>query len=112
MSKKNSKKQVQIQKATKKTREAKAASKVVLSADFYPLVGTAFVKENRVYIVEDQELLSVFSEDGDVCCVTVDEGTVDFPKWIDEVQSGNVQIIWCPKQGRVNSNDDYLKRAC
>lgn len=79
---------------------------------FYPATLTSFFKPG---LGTQEVLLSVAeAEDG-----PVKYGTVNFvdasgeecywDDWLGSVRSGLIEVVYCPKMGRVNSNSDYLK---
>jgi hypothetical protein len=87
--------------------------KDILKKDsFYPEPGTAFIDKgyhpNRLMITEpNTELPTNFSGD----CVAFycrHNGIGEFPRWLDSVRNGSIEVIFCPKKGKIDSNDQYL----
>ena len=96
-------------KKPKKSKIVDVKAKKSLSEDFYPQEGTMFVYKQVSYIVESKENLSVLSDETkDVACYSLVNGFEDFSDWTSLVKSGEVDVVWCPKNGRVKSNDAYL----
>lgn len=102
----------------KKIRAKTSAKKVVVEIQkktshtktFYPHENTVFVHNDEVFVVESIQNLSVLSDDTkDVACYSLVSGYKDFPDWNDAVLAGSVQVVWCPKLGRVASNKAYLE---
>jgi len=82
---------------------------VALSQRSYPVEGTVFVLDQVPYIVESSENLSVLSDTSkDVACHSLSSGFTDVKDWFSLVEEGSVEVIWCPKRGRVLSNKDYM----
>jgi len=79
---------------------------------FYPLAGTAFIDKGysppKLLITESaNELISNYTGD----CVAFycrDNGIGEFPRWLDSVRNGSIEVIFCPKKGKISSNDEYL----
>ncbi len=79
---------------------------------FYPKPGTAFIDKGydppKLLITEPStELVSNYTGD----CVAFycrDNGIGEFPRWIDSVRNGSIEVIFCPQKGRVSSNEEYL----
>ena len=80
--------------------------------DFYPKEGTAFIDKGynppRLMIIEPaSELISNYSGD----CVAFycrHNGIGEFARWLDSVRNGSIEILYCPKKGRISSNQEYL----
>lgn len=81
--------------------------------EFYPKAGTAFVDKGydppKLLISESsEELISNYSGD----CVAFycrDNGIGEFPRWLESVRNGSIEVIFCPKKGKIFSNEEYLK---
>ena len=79
---------------------------------FYPRPGTAFIDKGydppKLLITEPStELVSNYTGD----CVAFycrDNGVGEFPRWLDSVRNGSIEVIFCPQRGRVSSNEEYL----
>ena len=79
---------------------------------FYPKPGTAFIDKGydppKLLVTEPStELVSNYTGD----CVAFycrDNGIGEFPRWIDSVRNGSIEVIFCPQKGRVSSNEEYL----
>lgn len=79
---------------------------------FYPRPGTAFIDKGydppKLLITEPStELVSNYTGD----CVAFycrDNGIGEFPRWIDSVRNGSIEVIFCPQKGRISSNEEYL----
>ena len=79
---------------------------------FYPKPGTAFIDKGydppKLLITEPStELVSNYTGD----CVAFycrDNGVGEFPRWLDSVRNGSIEVIFCPQKGRVSSNEEYL----
>jgi hypothetical protein len=78
---------------------------------FYPLVGTVFidtlVKPHRPLFVENKNLLAD-QKDNWVCFYDREEGLGDYPRWLDDVKSDILKVIWCPEAGSIKENEDYF----
>jgi hypothetical protein len=87
----------------------KSKSDDAVSSGFYPEEGTVFIKEGNPCIVESSQNLSVLSnEETDVAYWSFEDGYSDFLFWHQAVHQGTIDIVWCPKKGRVESNQVYL----
>lgn len=79
---------------------------------FYPRPGTAFIDKGydppKLLVTEPStELVSNYTGD----CVAFycrDNGIGEFPRWIDSVRNGSIEVIFCPQKGRISSNEEYL----
>lgn len=78
---------------------------------FYPENYTAFFKPGLG--TQDKLLLTVSSEGqvkpGSVSFVDVSGDECCWDDWLSSVQSGLIEIVYCPRMGRVSCNTDYLK---
>lgn len=75
----------------------------------YPQEGTVFIFESIPYIVESKDNLSVLcDESNDVACYSLVTGFTDINDWFSLVKSEKIEVIWCPKMGRVKSSKDFL----
>lgn len=102
------KKKIRAKASTQKV-SVEVHTKSSHSKSFYPHENTVFIHGDEVFVVEAIENLSVLSDETkDVACHSLSSGYKDFPNWIDLVTSGDVQVVWCPKRGRVASNKTYL----
>lgn len=82
---------------------------VTLSQRSYPDEGTVFILDQVPYIVESSENLSVLSDvTKDVACYSLSSGFTDVKDWFSLVEEGSVEVVWCPKRGRVPSNKVYV----
>ena len=87
-------------------------SATIKTPSFYPAVGTVFVipqsgSQGKPCLVESKEQLTVTGT-GWVCYFDRDEGMGDYPRWLDDVKSEALSVLWCPKAGLVKNNEDYL----
>lgn len=79
---------------------------------FYPKPGTAFIDKGynppKLLITEpSMELVSNYTGD----CVAFycrDNGIGEFPRWLDSIRNGSIEVIFCPKKGKISSNEEYL----
>lgn len=79
---------------------------------FYPATGTVFVMphaetQGKPCLVEGKEQLSVAGT-GWVCFFDREEGMGDYPRWLEDVKTGVLKVLWCPNMGPVKCNEDYL----
>lgn len=85
---------------------------LVAKDSFYPKEGTAFIDKGydppKLLITEPStELISNYTGD----CVAFycrDNGIGEFPRWLESVRNGSIEVIFCPKKGKITSNEVYL----
>lgn len=88
-----------------------AAEEKKTQKSFYPENYTAFFKPGLG--TQDKLLLVVSSESqvkpGSVSFVDASGDECCWDDWLGSVRSGLIEIVYCPRMGRVASNGDYLK---
>lgn len=88
------------------------------SDSFYPEEGTVFIDTNagedaRPLIVENKKISTLSHDSGGGCVVFYDreEGLGEYFDWSRDLANGRVRVIWSPKCGVVQDNDDYMTRC-
>jgi hypothetical protein len=80
--------------------------------DFYPTPGTAFIDKAysppKLLISEKTEELSSNYTGDCVAFYCRDNGIGEFPRWLESVRNGSIEVIFCPKKGKISSNEEYL----
>lgn len=76
---------------------------------FYPQPGTVFAEEGSCtpYVTCEKDSMFKNSEGG----VSYDDrvhGICEYPDWVKQVREEKLQLVWCPKFGRVASNGEWL----
>lgn len=88
-----------------------AAEEKKTQKSFYPENYTAFFKPGLG--TQDKLLLAVSTEGqvkpGSVSFVDMSGDECCWDDWLGSVRSGLIEIVYCPRMGRVASNGDYLK---
>lgn len=90
---------------------AAAAEEKKTQKSFYPENYTAFFKPGMG--TQDKLLLAVSTEGqvkpGSISFVDMSGDECFWDDWLGSVRSGLIEIVYCPRMGRVASNGDYLK---
>lgn len=77
--------------------------------NFYPAIGTVFIETglNLPCVIEKKDALFANSAFG-VSYNDQERGICEYPNWLDGVRSNRICLVWCPKMGKIISNEDWL----
>jgi hypothetical protein len=78
---------------------------------FYPLPGTVFARLGSCtpYVVTERD--KPLHAPGGIYYNDHMNGISEFPNWLTGVRDGGVEIIWCPREGKIASNEIWLKNC-
>lgn len=81
-------------------------------SNFYPLPGTVFAVMGSCtpYVVVERDPVISASSDS-ITFNNYLKGMCEFPNWLMGVRDGGVEIIWCSREGKIASNEIWLKNC-
>lgn len=85
-------------------------SKCFPPKQFVPLHGTVFLNSgSRIPCVVEEHSRSCIAIPHNISRHQCNNATSYYHDWLAAVKDGNVELVWCPRDGRIVSNDVWLK---